>query len=359
MLQSSKFLFNILSYLEGLREKEKPYGQYRYGKNTTPTYWSSAYVALIRSLFGELITLSFDEREQWRNYLLDGQDEKTGLFIEPTLRQSDLTSKVHPISLITWHGSTFVNGAIHTLGGIPKYPIAAINKLKEKGKMIEYLEQLPWDNPWLVGNYTYDIGSLMGVDYQITGDIHNLDAMNEFFKWHELHQNKEHGFWDISETNDLAKILYGGYHSLMVYWMYDKPIPYYEKMIKTAINVFNQQGKSIGSCQDMDILDTAISLSRQYDVLEHDVRVMTNKLLPELIGLINEDGGICSQRSSKMSDFGWKNHMVNSGESALTSTYFTTYSLSLIEEMFEIGIQDIGFHHMDSYCHGVRPKNLI
>ncbi len=359
MLQSREFLLNMLSYLEGLREKEKPYGQYRYGENTTKTYWSSAYVALLRSLFGELITLSYDEKDQWRNYLLDGQDEKTGLFIEPSMKKNDLTSNIHPISLINWHGSTFVNGAIHTLGGIPKYPITAISNLKEKGKMTEFLQKLPWENPWLAGNYTYDLGCLMGVDYQITGDIHNLDAMDEFFTWHEKYQNSENGFWDPNKTNNLASILYGGYHSLMVYWMFDKPIPYYEQMIKTAINVFNLSKKSIGCCQDMDILDTAISLSRQHNTMENEVRIMANKLLPDLENLINSDGGICSQRLTSMSDFGWKNHMVNSGESALTSTYFTTFSLSLIEEIFEIGLQDLGFHHMDSYCHGTRPKNLL
>ncbi|MBN2853719.1 MAG: hypothetical protein JXQ23_13365 [Clostridia bacterium] len=359
MLNSNQYKQNLLQYFESLRNKEKHYGVYHYKKGLPDTIWSSAYVALTRSLIGELEYISQEDRSEWLSYLENSQDPETGLFLEPTMTKESMTSKIHTAQLAKWHGSTFVNGAIHVLGGDLKYPVSDINFLKEKGKMTAYLDSLPWEDPWLAGNYTYDIGCLLGFDYRVTEDIHNLDAMDEFFLWHNKYQKNDTGFWNPTEKGSLAQELYGGYHSLMVYWMFDKEVLLPDKMIKSALNVYQQNGSSTGCCQDMDIFDTAISLYRQYGMMDYEIRKAAEDILPSLLDKLNPDGGFCNDRKNTFSDLGWTNHMVGIGESALTCTYFNTFTLSLMEEILELGLQDAGFRHMDTYCHGIRPKCLL
>lgn len=359
MINSNQYKHNLLSYFESLRNKEGSYGVYHYKAGLPDTLWSSAYVALTRSLIGNLDFISQQERTEWLSYLENSQNESTGLFEEPTMTKQSMTSAIHSENLLKWHGSTFVNGAIHVLGGSLKYPISSMNFLKGKGKMTAYLDSLPWENPWLAGNYTYDLGCLMGFDYKVTGDIRNLDAMEEFFKWHDMNQDAETGFWNPSGKGTLAQELYGGYHSLMVYWMFDREVNLPDRMVKSALKVYEQNGRSVGCCQDMDIFDTAISLYRQYDVMDIEVRKAAKDILPYLLDNINPDGGSCNDRMNPFSDMGWKNHMVDTGESALTSTYFNTFTLSVMEEILELGLQDTGFKHMDTYCHGIRPKCLL
>jgi len=168
----------VLRHCESLRVDGETYGMYRYSPICKPTYWASAFAALARNLFSDLDNLTGEQRRQWIDYLAGGQDEETGLYIDPVFKSAERISPQHTDKLLFWHSTTFILTAVEILGGKHAYPVRAVHDILTPDSMVACVEQLPWKlSPWVVGNWTYDIGCLVGHDYRVTENPANLAAM--------------------------------------------------------------------------------------------------------------------------------------------------------------------------------------
>lgn len=366
MTQPDRGIEELKSGLTGFFERRRiespPFGRYSFMPGKTETYWSSGYAALCLSLAGLLDGIGAESKKQWIEYLQNGQNEETGLFNEPVNEENAPKGPVHHAKDVFWHGATFAFGALHVLGGEPLHPVNCISQYKRPGTMERWIRGLPWNDPWKAGNWTYDMGCLMGTDYLTTGDKRNLAAMDEFFEWHDKNTDGESGWWNPSGASGQHKEVFGGYHTLMVYWMYGRDVPDPEKMIMSALSLQCENGSymNMGCCGDMDVIDTAVTLSRQYGVCEKEVRASVEKFHPYLMSLVDPEGGFIGQKGDTHIDLGWKLHEGERGKADPCSTYFRTFTLSLVDEMLEIIPRgNIEWKHMDGFCHGRRPDCLL
>jgi hypothetical protein len=236
--------------------------------------------------------------------------------------------------------------------------------------MREFIQSLPWkQNPWVAGNWTYDIGCLLGHDYRVTGNPSNLDAMEVFFQWMEANQNRETGWWDIVGGHPIAPQQYGGYHTLMVYWMFGREVPNPELMIDSSLSIQDAEAGHFGGgcCPDMDCADAIVTLSRQYNTREAEARAAMERLLPWELSLWdrqtggfldwNQDG---SWIAGGRNEFGWQQCQAPPGAPDPCSDSFRGFTLALIGEVVSgTGLETVPWRHHGSYGHCVRPKCFL
>lgn len=356
------FLHGIKKFYDKRENKNMGPGSFCFTPGLEPTYWASSYPAIVFSLTGILEEIDDEYKKEWLRYLKNGQNPQTGFFNEPITLENQPESEIHKAEDLLWHGATFIIGAMHVLGGRPLHPFSVINQYKEPGEMEKWLENLDWTSPWKAGNWTYDMGCIIGSDFEITGDKRNKTAMDEFFEWHNLNTDHETGWWNPKGNAPLFSQQFGGYHSLMVYWMFDKEVPDPEKMIKSSISLQSSNGSymNYGCCGDMDVIDTIVTLSRQYDICHREVKSSVEKFYPYLLNLWDKDGGFINLKNDYHIDLGWKLHKGEYGRADACSTYFRTYTLSLIDEILHLNwLSNLKWKHMDGFSHGIRPKSML
>ncbi len=361
-MDSAELLKGLQTFYSKRQCKDVSPGAYCFTPGLEPTYWASSYPALLFSLVGLLKLIDTDIKEQWLKYLQDGQNGETGFFMEPITEANQPVGPTHSAEDLLWHGSTFIIGAMHVLDGKPRHPFSLINEYKKPGDMEKWLVGLGWDNPWKAGNRTYDMGCIMGSDYEITGDRTNLRAMDEFFEWHDANTDGNTGWWNPNGDSPLYMQQFGGYHSLMVYWMFDREVPDPEKMIMSSLSLQSANGSYMehGCCGDMDVIDTIVTLSRQYDICHREVKESVEKFYPYLMGLWDYDGGFIGLHDRLHIDLGWKLHEGEVGRPDACSTYFRTFTLALVNEILELDwLNEVNWKHMDGFCHGRRPDLLL
>ena len=361
-MDSAELLNGLKNFYNKRQCGEVSPGAYSFTPGLEPTYWASSYPALLYSLTGLLDSFSAEDKKQWLNYLRDGQDGDLGFFKEPINKENQPKGPTHQAEDLLWHGSTFIIGAMHVLGGKPRYPFYIVSEYKNPGKMEEWIEGLNWDNPWKAGNWTYDMGCIMGSDYEITGDKKNLSAMDEFFSWHDKNTDENTGWWNPNGESPLYMQQFGGYHSLMVYWMFGREVPDPEKMILSSLSLQSDNGSYMehGCCGDMDVIDTVVTLSRQYDICHKEVKSSVELFYPYLMKLLDPEGGFIGLHDALHIDLGWKLHEGKIGRADPCSTYFRTYTLALINEILELEwLNEVNWKHMDGFCHGRRPDLLL
>lgn len=354
----------ILKFCNSMKGDEP--GHYRYSANCPETLWASAFAVLTLYLIGELQKLSKDEKESWIKYIQSFQDKKTGFFLDPKFKQEDKTSLVHPNELFFAHSSTFIMGALVLLGGKPLYPIKWVHEFRESIKMKKWIETRPWENsPWLVGNWSYDMGCAMGMDYLVTKSNKNLEAMDAYFEWYEKHQLKKTGWWDLIGKAPLNEQQHGGYHTLMVYRMFDRPVPMAKKMIESSLSLQTKDGMFAregggGSCQDMDVIDTLVGLGLATSYKQKEIKKALLKALPAILSKQNFDGGFYDKIKKGRAEFGWKLCSAKPGQSDFSSTLFYSFCIALMGEFLnDQKIMNIKWHHHETYCHCVNKKHKI
>jgi hypothetical protein len=365
MLSGKVIQENMLRYCNSMKGDEP--GRYKYSVDCPETMWGSAFTALTMGLIGEVEKLPQAEREGWIKHLQSYQDEETGYFVDPLFKEDDRENlnRGHSQELINAHSSTFVMGALVVLGGKPLYPISWTHQYRDPAKMVKWIEALPWAvTPWTTGNWTYDMGCAVGMDYLVTGDEANLEAMETYFDWMDKNQ-QDNGWWDLAGGSLLSHQLYGGYHTLMVYWMFDRPVPRFEPIIDTTLSLQNATGLFGndglgGCCEDMDAIDTLVVMSQASGYKDKEIKEALSKALMPIVKKQNADGGFYDNLTWGRSEFGWDLCSAQLGESEMNSTLFQSFSVSLIGEFIEDErIMDTVWNHHQTYCHFVRKKAII
>jgi len=352
---------NVLKYCNSMKG-EQP-GHYKYSANCPETLWASAFAVLLLSLIGELEKISKEEKSLWIKYIQNFQDEKTGFFLDPKFTDREKKSTIHSNELLFAHSSTFIMGALVLLGGKPRYPIKWVHEFRNPVKMKKWIETRPWEiNPWLVGNWSYDIGCAMGMDYLVTNEKKNLEAMDAYFEWYDEHQLKETGWWDLSNKASVSEQQYGGYHTLMVYHMFDRPVPMTDRMIESSLSLQSRDGMFVksgggGSCEDMDVIDTLVSLGSVTDYKRKEIKETLLKARLAILLKQNSDGGFYDSLRGGRAEFGWILCSAKPGESDLCSTLFYCFCIALIEEFLdEKRFINIKWHHHKTYCHCLKKE---
>jgi hypothetical protein len=342
-------------------------GYYRYSVDCPPTMYGSAFAGLALALSGQLEDLDDATRAAWIDYLQGCQDEKTGWFVSPEFRSEDRISAKHSDELLFAHSSTFVMVLLHYLGARPRYPLKWIHPYRERNAMRKWIESLGWEkNAWVVGNWTYDMGCAIGMDYLVTGDEACMEQADHYFNWFDEHQRDDTGWWDLKTGgSELFEQQFGGYHTLMVYWMFDRPIAKGDRIIdsslklQTADGMFEPAGGG-GCCQDMDCIDPLVQMGMATDYRRADIAGALEKALVPILAKQADGTGFYDALTWIRSEFGWQLCKAEPGHPDACSNWFYPFSVALAGEFLgDKDILDAGWQHHTTYGHCVKRTPVV
>ena len=342
-------------------------GYYKYSTECPPTMLGSAFAGLALGLCGELEGLDDDTKAKWVEYLQSCQDAQTGLFISPEFRSEDRKSEKHSDELLHAHSSTFAMAMLDYLGALPKHPITWIHQYRRRDAMRAWIESLGWEkNAWVVGNWTYDMGCAIGVDHLVTGDDAAMEQADHYFEWFDEHQKDDTGWWDLKPGGSaLHEQQFGGYHTLMVYWMFDRPIAKADRIIDSSLKLQHEDGMfdpdgGGGCCQDMDCIDPMVQMGLATGYRADDIAKALERALVPILAKQTASGGFYDALTWVRAEFGWQLCKASPGNPDTCSNWFYPFSIALAGEFLgDEQLMDTTWRHRDSFGHCVKRTPVI
>ena len=289
-------------WCETIRDVSEPYGRFRFARCAVRPHSleGSALVAQILHMLGTLDNRTEDQHKEWADYFLSCQDSATGFFIDPVIRKEDkLDSEVHTWDHFNRHQTSNVARGLAVLGSAPRFPIAEVDWVGDPGRVIAYLESLPWGSePW--GGSGSKVGNAAGL-YRLNlasrGQDSEADAgLVAIFEWLEEHQDPATGLWGTDMGADHLRAMCGAFclaHGTYLY--YNRPYPRIEKMVDTVLQLVQRdQAFCSGNTNGCVEWDALVLLRLGYFNCNHrhdDIRAFarTRESLGERFG--KPDGG--------------------------------------------------------------------
>ena len=288
----------VLQWLEQLRLNNEPYGAYRMSRSTEATLFSSCFALFIRKLCNDLDTITNDQRKEWSELIKSSQDEKTGLFICPELKNNNkwsenLTSH-HDWGYVAWQSTTFCLSALEALNDKPRFPFKFLEKWNSEETIIKFLEKLDWNKRvWTAGNIAMFLGIALICNQEMCGND-NSSFINCFFDWHDKFQDSKSGFWCTENTPTLLA-LFGAMHQFLLYYYTERSLKYKRKIIDNTLRFQEKDGHFFpcggGVCEDYDAANTLVNMYKKIDYRQKDIENSLRLLFKAVLKTRGNDGG--------------------------------------------------------------------
>ena len=230
--------------------------------------------------------------ESIRSVESDDQD----LIINPDFSAADLMKPaVHSPEYLALQSTSFVRGALHAMGSPARRPIRWVVNVVERMGVRTWLDGLPWNNPWLASNLDMFLGDfLLEWRHLAPADHRVVSAVQQYFEWHNEHQDARTGFW--GSTSDMLNAMAGAYHLVLHYDYAEQPLRHREAMIDAVLTLPWRDGLFVyggggGSCEDLDAIDLLVRLSRGCDHRAAEIRSVLLRAARRIASGDNADGG--------------------------------------------------------------------
>lgn len=291
----------VLNWLETMRVNDAPYGTYKMSEHTEATLFSSCFAVFVRELYNDLESSTKKQREEWISLIQNCQDEDTGLFIDPVLKQEGKFNEIlgtdQGWGYTTWQSTTFCISALNTLNGSIKYPFNFLEQWKDPNKVTSWLNSLDWrKRTWCNGNLAMFLGICLITDYELTNNKKTKESLNAFFKWHDSFQDPKTGFWGTDRGTPIDIGLFGAMHQYLLYYYMDRQLEYAEKIVDNTLHLQQPDGlfSPVGGgdgCEDLDAVDTLVNMYKRTEYRKDDIEKALQKVLVATINLQGGGGG--------------------------------------------------------------------
>ena len=311
-----------------------PIGDYKYCHSSSkPNIYASCYACMIRSLYGDLDTLSCEEKQEWASYFDSFQSSEDGLFYDPVL-----ANKIYNTE--DWWGARHL--ALHliiaysALGTKPKYDFTFLKPFYDPEYVVKWLESRDWgDRIAFTGNEVMNYGCLLQYSrdyFQNEGAGAGLQAM---MNWLEDRINPDTGMWGELPTDDpysLSQLVQGAYHIYPLFFYDNRVLPYKNKAIDLLLNTQNAIGGfgvtlNSSACEDIDSIDPLIRFMGDTDYRRGEVDLALKRAFPMVLANMNSDGGFVFQRNEAFC-YGHEEMYSGYNESSMFATWFRTLCLA-------------------------------
>jgi hypothetical protein len=308
---------NVLDWLEDLRDKNGTYGTYKMSENTGATLFSSCFAVFLRKLYNDIDSISTNEVEEWVNYIQSCQDDKTGLFIDPTLKRNGKFStdlgKTHGFGYTSWQSTTFCLSALNVFDAEERHPLRFLDEWKEPDKIESWLSSLDWrKNTWCNGNLAMFLGIVLIHDMESTNSSNTKECVEAFFRWHDENQDPETGFWGTDYGTSIDKGLFGAMHQYLLYYYLNRNLKFMDKIVDNTLllqqpdGLFSVQGGGDG-CMDLDSIDTLVNMHLRIDYKRPIIEKAMKRAFIATLDLQGEDGGFLWTRRYRFGIKNWCN----------------------------------------------------
>ena len=323
-----------LNFIESLRLKEKPYGQYRYSPSQNkPVLYASCYAALTRYLYKDLDSITEKQRKEWIDYIKAFQCED-GLFRDPAVdneiaENSDWWGWRH----LTIHALM----ALNALGATANRPFKIIEPFKNINYLIRWLETRDWIiDPASTSNEVQNYFTIMQYARDFQGESWINEALQVAYEWLNKKQDPLTGLWgaNFNTPTKLSEGVQTAYHILLLYFYDQIPVQYTERIIDSCLRTQNKFGgfgvpANSSACEDIDSIDPLVRLYFLGNYRREEIKKSLERAIVWVLVNMNEDGGFVFRR---MEPFVYGHKLMSSGkdESAMFPTWFRTLSLAYL-----------------------------
>ncbi len=289
----------VLEWVETMRVKDGPYGQYKMSSSTRPYLLSSCYAAFVRELHGDLGNLNVQQRKEWIDYINGCQDKETGLFCDPEMQPGHV--KNHSWEYLSLQSTTFCLSALSALQGTNKYPLHYDGRWYDPLAILQWLKERDWSNAWMETNTVMFLGILLIREFTQHQTIKAKKVLEKMLQWLDQFQDPCTGYWGTREGASLLNGMAGAYHLYLLYYYLDRPLRYLDKIINSTLSLQQEDGLFSprgggGACEDIDAIDTLVNAYQRTTYRRTDIVRALMRALPSLLVSQNEDGGFVYAR---------------------------------------------------------------
>jgi len=216
---------DLREWYEALDTEQWP-GAYRWrATDERAQLYSSADVAWIRWIIGDLDELSAEERRDWAAYIQSFQNPEDGSY--PPQRLHD-----------RGHALAHVTVALNVLGASHRHRLAFTDALVEPGAVAPWLESLDWYWQWGGSCTLWGYGmTLLATPETPSYFEHDL------FAWLDAEVDPTLGAWRRDrEVRHLVDYIGGGFHIWTLYTSQSRPLPYGERILDLVLPLQHADG---------------------------------------------------------------------------------------------------------------------
>lgn len=286
---------NILTWLDGLRLPGKSY-RYRFATNADATIFCTCFALFILDLFKETDKFTNQQRQEWIGYIRSFQNQQNGYFEPKNYYLKDKERARYQLTC-------FCLSALGILGSEPRYPLRFIEQWKMPDDVKKYLhdrgchEGKPGS-----GNKAMFLAIFLTYEYERTKEKHLLNKMNAWFSFHDETQNNS-GFWGNDRSSHFFHGLQNGFHQLLVYFYWNRPINKLEKIVDVALRLQDRQGyfspvPGGWPCYDYDAIHILVNAYHLLNYRRYEITKSLKKAFYAIVQNQNEDGGFCQSKQN-------------------------------------------------------------
>jgi|LGVC01.1.fsa_nt_gb prenyltransferase beta subunit len=292
-----------IEFINNLYSKEDGSFSFSY-ENKIANLYSTCFAVLVLDLINELNNYATCDKEKIINYINSFQDKKTGLFIDDKIA-TEFTS--HNDEYVHHQLTDFSIITLRSLGSKYKYQLNFLKDYKDKLYLKKWLDDLHWENPWLVSNNIMFILDCLIYEKKFF-NFDNEEYINFIMQWLDNNQDAKTGYWNLGHSVSYHDQMAGAYHFLFFYTYLKKKPNHIEQIIDSTLKIqdfdglFNYMGGG-GSCDDLDAIDLLCRSTFYTNYRKKDIKKALQKSYITLWKNQNNDGGFCWAKRDKISLF--------------------------------------------------------
>jgi hypothetical protein len=339
ILNAATFKNSILSYLE------KVYigipGRYRSCIGGHETLYASCFALKIHHYLGALSSYDPEHLHEWGRYILDHQDEKSGYFLGPEISKGRLYSDAHSREHLSEHLTVHVLPALKILGTKPMFPLRNAHRYVDIDYLSRWLSERDWKNAWLEGNNLLFVGQLLTYLFEEEGIVEAKKAVEYMLNWLDAQADPATGLWGTASFCDTYDAVYGGYHQLLLYYYWEKPVSNQTAIIDTVLSIQHADGGFSrawggGTCEDVDAVDILVNMYKMGTYKRNYIETALRKVFMNIWRRFTDEGGFTYKLGEDFMHMGMEYTYAPKNAANMFSTWFSLHTILLISEVIDL-----------------------
>ena len=256
------------------------------------TLMSTSFSILTLELIDSLNIL---KKKKYKEFFLQNQDKKSGLFIDPLSRLKDANSIDLESSYIHYQTTAFSISAIDALGGQPNHKLAFLDSFRGKKKLSSFFHTIDWKNAWHESNKIMFLLQFFSYDFLKNKNEESYDNIVFILDFLDNYQDPRTGLWGTQYKASTFVGMAAAYHFLIFYKYFNRKINFPNKIFQ---NVFILQMKDGlfhpfgggGACEDLDAIDVVSKVTSELSADSiNNIKLAYNALIQNY----DKNGGFC------------------------------------------------------------------
>ena len=263
---------------------------------------SSAFSIMTLELINSMDLL---ENKKEGELFLKHQDEKTGLFVDPSLKIE--YEKIEDIELnyIHYQTTAFSLSALDALKLSPVYNLSFMDAFRGKEKISKFFENINWKNPWHESNKIMFLLQFFSYEHIKLKNQNSFDNINIIIDKLNSFQDPRTGLWGTQHKASTFVSMAAAYHFLIYYKYYNREINHSEKISTSVFQLQMRDGLfhpfgGGGACEDLDAIDVISKVSSELSV---DSERSLKDAYSALLKNYDRSGGFCWAKRPKLPFF--------------------------------------------------------